>query len=364
MKLCRDCRIVGGTGVREADVNVAYTAEVRRKDRKGIQRMTYNDFLTSLMKLSTKVYPKAPSVDDAFQQLLMEHVLPLASRRVPDNIEVFLNNEEVQAMYEYYADALEQIFQFYASTAAKKAGKRVKSRPTTGGRKKLNTMKGALGYAEFLKLASDFELSSSVLLSTLEIGDIYLSSVATSSPEDNVRKLTFDQFWESLVRSALLAYSKISDATVIDKIRGLFLYMWRAINKSVPERMERRDISTYAGDLLAGAMLFNKRFTAQWGADGYRDYLTPDTAMAETGANVLSRLLSRDKGSAGMGGDSGGRGSGGRFDEDSYLGVGSGGSGAGGRGGAGEGRSGRGGRGGRGKMRADLDVGDMRSDAY
>lgn len=40
-----------------------------------------------------------------------------------------------------------------------------------------NTMKEALGYAEFLKFASDFDLSSSVILSTLEIGDIYLSSI-------------------------------------------------------------------------------------------------------------------------------------------------------------------------------------------
>ena len=43
-----------------------------------------------------------------------------------------------------------------------------------------NTMKEALGYAEFLKFSSDFDLSSSVILSTLEIGDIYLSSIKVS----------------------------------------------------------------------------------------------------------------------------------------------------------------------------------------
>lgn len=32
----------------------------------------------------------------------------------------------------------------------------------------------------------------------------------------------------------------------------------------------RRSVSTYAGDLLSGAMLFNKRFTAAWAADGRR----------------------------------------------------------------------------------------------
>lgn len=85
---------------------------------------------------------------------------------------------------------------------------------------------------------------------------------------------------------------QISDATIIDKIRGLFLYMWRAINKCVPRAFsDRRNISTYAGDLLAGAMNFNKRFTAAWAADGYRDYLSPETASAESGKTVLSRLL-------------------------------------------------------------------------
>jgi hypothetical protein len=47
--------------------------------------------------------------------------------------------------------------------------------------------------------------------------------------------------------------------------------MWRSINTSVPRAFDaRRSVSTYQGDLLSGAMLFNKKFTAQWAADGYR----------------------------------------------------------------------------------------------
>ncbi len=55
-----------------------------------------------------------------------------------------------------------------------------------------------------------------------------------------IRKLTFREFREALVRCAIVAYSKISDATVIDKIRGLFLYMWRSINTSVPRAFDSR----------------------------------------------------------------------------------------------------------------------------
>lgn len=110
------------------------------------------------------------------------------------------------------------------------------------------------------------------------------------------------------MRCALVAYSKISDSSVIDKIRGLFLYMWRAINRSVPRAFaERRNVSTYAGDLLAGAMLFNKRFTAAWAADGYRDYLAPDAPMHESGKAVLLRMLHKGGGGGGhlSGGNSG-----------------------------------------------------------
>jgi hypothetical protein len=53
---------------------------------------------------------------------------------------------------------------------------------------------------------------------------------------------------------------------------------------------ERRNLSTYAGDLLSGAMLFNKRFTAMWAEDGYRDYLTPPSAREESGKAVLARI--------------------------------------------------------------------------
>ncbi len=55
LKLAKDCQIIGTTVVTEADTYVAYTAEVKRKERVGVKRMNYNDFLTALMKLSTKV---------------------------------------------------------------------------------------------------------------------------------------------------------------------------------------------------------------------------------------------------------------------------------------------------------------------
>ena len=96
---------------------VVYTAEVKRSDHSGtMKKMHYNDFLTALMKLSIRVYPRSRTVDEAFQRLLMDNLLPLASRRCPDNVSMFLENDDVCRLFDYYSDALEQMFQFYATS--------------------------------------------------------------------------------------------------------------------------------------------------------------------------------------------------------------------------------------------------------
>ena len=77
--------------------------------------MNYSDFLTILMKLSAKVYPRSRSKDEAFQRLLQDNVLPLAARRCPDSVALLLENEDVAKLFDFYAPALEQIFSFYAT---------------------------------------------------------------------------------------------------------------------------------------------------------------------------------------------------------------------------------------------------------
>jgi hypothetical protein len=312
VKFCRVCQIVGSSlsearsPLVEADVVVAYTAEVKRrregKSVRAAQKMDFSDFLTSLMKLSVKVYPNHArrSVDESFQRLLLRNVLPLADRRNPGyfDISVYETDTQILELREIFSDALEQIFQFYATGSDAKPSKSP-SKTDTLARSSVsvmghasNSMKNALSYGAFLRFAADFDLSNSVILSTLELGDIYLSSLKEIEPESHIRKLTFGEFWDALLRCALVAYSKISSAPPADKLKGLFLYMWRAINRSVPKAFsERRSVTTYAGDLIAGAMLFNRRFTALWHEDDYRDYLSPEAASEESGRAVLRRIM-------------------------------------------------------------------------
>ena len=69
--------------------------------------------------------------------------------------------------------------------------------------------------------------------------------------------------------------------------------MWRSINDAVPKAMEERAISTYAGDLIQGAMHFNNRFVEMWRKEGYRDYLSPAGVEREEARSVLGRLLGK-----------------------------------------------------------------------
>jgi hypothetical protein len=94
--------------------------------------MNYNDFLTCLMKLSVKVYPRAHSRDEAFQLLLTDNILPLAARRCPESIDFYLENSDVQHLFHTYKDALEQIFTFYATNDKRAHGAGAPARAASG----------------------------------------------------------------------------------------------------------------------------------------------------------------------------------------------------------------------------------------
>ena len=52
-------------------------------------------------------------------------------------------------------------------------------------------------------------------------------------------------------------------------------------------------------------MLFNKRFTAQWAADNYKDYLAPEEPELPKGLDVLKRVSLAITGEAGGGAGAG-----------------------------------------------------------
>lgn len=52
------------------------------------------------------------------QQLLMDNILPLASRRKPVTIALLLRQPAIETIFKYYEDALQEIYKFYTVSSA------------------------------------------------------------------------------------------------------------------------------------------------------------------------------------------------------------------------------------------------------
>jgi hypothetical protein len=353
VQLCRDTQMLSGdllkTPLRKPDIELVFISEVKKHQKmqatvidtdrglsNSVDKLTYPSFLTCLMKLSTKLYPTSTSangsvIESAFQQLLMENVLPLASRRSPKSIDSVLCSGEIMGLFTHFGPSLTKIFEFYAgegvNTQRAKAGARgvkeindfddVKAEssarfarnaersqvnkngqpagPNGGKAAAQNTMTNGLAYADFVRFAGDFGLTSqSSNLTMIDVGDIYLAGVANATGTASVRKLKFRDFKEVLVRIARQAYKKISVSDA-DKLRGLLLFMWRQIQSSISQSVSGNlssSRSTHKGGLLRGAQMFNERFISMWQEDGYKDYLFPKSESQAEGRDVLSRLIS------------------------------------------------------------------------
>lgn len=133
------------------------------------------------MHIADKCYPSCEKSEDAFQQLLMDNVLPLASRRVIVDMSHFVHEPHVDALFAYYEEALAELFRFYATASDQKTKgrnmmKSTKSKTATFEEQKeefiqakarnllLNSFANQMGYGDFLRFASDFGLTNRYVL--------------------------------------------------------------------------------------------------------------------------------------------------------------------------------------------------------
>ena len=156
VQMARDTQMLDGvlmrTGLRKADIELVYIQEVKKRvgvtlglqgmrvsdggETTQVDKLTYNEFLTCLMKLSVKLYPAAAktSLEIPFQQLLMENILPLASRRSPHSIDYALNDLSVQGIFSYFGESLNHIFEFYTSSGEAASKKKMGAKQVVKGR--------------------------------------------------------------------------------------------------------------------------------------------------------------------------------------------------------------------------------------
>ena len=227
--------------------------------------------------------------------MINDLVLKHAEARNEFDVDFAMENAGVGAMKDEYAPSLKQIFQFYAGVC-QTSGSVARSKG-----KDVNAMMSAMQFEPFLQFAADFNLTASVLLTTTQIADIFLSSLKVAPGDVERGGLNFDHFWESLVRCAMVAYKDRKHVDPTNKLRALFLYMSVRIEESVPRAINasgRASSSTNSQHLLAGSKRFQFLVTEQWNKDDRKNYLEPKAKQQASAMNMLMNMdLGGKKGS-------------------------------------------------------------------
>lgn len=312
----------------------------------GTPRLDFGEWVNCLLTISARMFPTSAetksSAVPAFQRLLLEHILPRACRRNPQSIKMALRRGPVLNLRDELETALGDIFERYAAKSfASKArfavstgaggvsrsarggggqspGRLAANRHRPGGVSPgvrrvsiaVNTTATSdagpqVAYAEWLRFASDFGLSVTGFLSTLELGDIFLTAIMPgggdeSSGASNAHtytegQLSFPQFWEALVRCSLQAMrDKTHVISTQQKVKALFLWMWNFYSEHADNRPDQTGVRSHEDQLAKASVRFRRKFKLIWERDGFPDYLeradVKHTATARQKATLADDL--------------------------------------------------------------------------
>ena len=261
-----------------------------------IKKMNFSDFVNALSRIALRLCPMTE--EEAFELMLDERVFRYAHRR-PVAVtmpELALCSE----MYDAFAPAFRLILQYYGEFRPQseviEQGGRSKTRRLSQDNATMNTMVNALGFQKFLHFCEDFNLRSSMnntpILTSIQLSEIFLNSVKAHIV-DHIGKLTFDEFWEAIVRCAMVAYQKHECHPVL-KLKELFVYMSHKIETSISKAINAkgsRNVSTNAANGLAGMKAFQYRVTEMYRVDGVpRTYLIREAPAPKSGRDLLKRM--------------------------------------------------------------------------
>ncbi len=291
------------------------------------KRIGFDDFLSALVTLAKRCYPSAASDDEeALKCILMDNLLPFASRRMTSDIRSIIEGREMVDLFKYYENSLASLFNYFSSSADDDVNSQ--SSPTAKGRGPKSSGRGGnelgvstvfsnmsissearavanmssssikhlktrtysllsnpkriyMSYSSFMRFVNEFQLGVSVNLTNYDAGDLYLTQIARGNFEPCVRKLSFVDFWELLIACALHIYKDKQSISPLDKVKALIMVMWRHLEDTTGEKMAgtkafyKRAISSVGekGELLKITQMFNERFINAWKKDGYADYL-------------------------------------------------------------------------------------------
>ena len=235
LAFCRDCQLLRGKADRAAAEVLVRTRLNGRQNH-----LTFVDFAEILAALSQTINPG----EDAFRDVLLEHVLPLAKRRTVGPVDM---TGDVANLLKRFRRPLDGVF-------------------ARLGKADLNAF---LDFCRAKRLHEATGPGAASPLSIRAAGECYLAAT-----RPGYRQMTRSMFDEALVRLADAAYP--SNISLPDKLRALLVQLWRSDGAPQPG-------SPRKGDDLARAVV------DMWRGDDYRDYLAVGEPAA-SGVPALERL--------------------------------------------------------------------------
>jgi hypothetical protein len=311
---CRDAMLfdpsMTESAMTQAQVQLTFTAQCRNLKSLGngsslaqTGRLTYDEFLTCLLGLAQKCYPMCDNAQVAMQQLLMDNILPLASRRKAARECLMAaelakcNKKEVVGLQESFSPPLLQLFHYFAVETKSVEGsfeskgshnkgsfdemaKGPRSPSKSGGGPGAKKSENQISYGDFLKYCQELGVSTSLGLTTIDLGDIYLTTVATKNGTNKKQfvttfsGLTFPEVLEALFRCAHTGYIKNTHVNLVDKMKAMFNCIWRHMQNTQTGKVTSESASNpiYRRRLRCFQLL-NERFISMWTKDGFKDYL-------------------------------------------------------------------------------------------
>ena len=200
----------GGKLLMVAEVNVVHQSEASRHPEK---KFLFSCFKGALVCIAQKLYQRPGAAKSApaplLHRLLHQRVLPASASnpRMPKPYDPHPVGPALRALGEFEAkfrEALRSVFSFHARQASRYERECLGRH---GSRPDLSAMHQALSFKQWLEFCATFNLSSGTgsavaALTNVELAEVFRAAVKVELA-DRVGGLTFEEFWEALVRAAL-----------------------------------------------------------------------------------------------------------------------------------------------------------------
>lgn len=314
--------------------------------------LNFANFLDVLAELGTLCYPSSDSVEDAFESILMNNILPFAARRSRDILEFYVvENIEVATIFTYYEKPLQKIFAYYAADSASPDGTKksnitvskqgngnsprkspmkspVTLRPSAPSSSsvaltpysKNNTslvssrspnrqsgdnvgteMHAFIGYSDFLRFMNDTGLAIALQTTTYDLSHIFLVVMQAKDFNFTSRNLEYAEFCEVLIKCAVVGF-RGKNVSLADKTHALFMFMSRQVDQIVSLILHGKgsvsssENAAFVSRLTDGIKSLRTKFQKAWSEDGFRDYLSdlppPPLTKKKNATSMLEHLSS------------------------------------------------------------------------